>query len=234
MTDDSQGDERFEDAGADAASGTELDPVAVALGSDIRGLRKAQGLTLSELAERTGRSIGFLSQIERGLKKPSVGTLQSLGDALGLGIGWFMQGADVGDDPEERAVVVRGHQRRRISYTGLSSTDYLGMQDYLLSPDLNANHGLVLTTYAPGASSGDDLNGHEGEESGYVLSGVVVLELSENTHRLETGDSFHFDSAIPHRYSNPGPAPASTIMALVPMALRYGHAHSGADSTDGG
>ena len=229
MTDESMGAERFEDA-AEGEGGADLDPVAVALGSDIRGLRKAQGLTLSELAERTGRSIGFLSQIERGLKKPSVGTLQSLGDALGLGIGWFMQGADVGDDPEEHAVIVRGHQRRRISYTGLSSTDYLGMQDHLLSPDLNANHGLVLTTYAPGASSGDDLNGHEGEESGYVLSGTVVLELGERTYRLETGDSFHFDSAVPHRYSNPGPGPASTIMALVPMALRYGHAHAG--STD--
>lgn len=230
MTDDSQGEDRLDDGGAEPGGGTELDPVAVALGSDVRGLRKAQGLTLAELAERTGRSIGFLSQIERGLKKPSVGTLQSLGDALGLGIGWFMQGADVGEDPEERAVVVRGHQRRRISYTGLSSTDYLGMQDYLLSPDLNANHGLVLTTYAPGASSGDDLNGHEGEESGFVLSGTVVLELGERTYRLETGDSFHFDSAIPHRYSNPGPGPASTIMALVPMALRYGHAHGGGDA----
>ena len=62
MTDESMGAERFEDA-AEGEGGADLDPVAVALGSDIRGLRKAQGLTLSELAERTGRSIGFLSQI---------------------------------------------------------------------------------------------------------------------------------------------------------------------------
>jgi len=203
------------------------DPVAEALGSDIRGLRKANGLTLAELAEMTGRSVGFLSQVERGLKKPSVGTLQSIGDALGMGIGWFMQGADDADDPEERSVIVRRHQRRRLSYTGLSSTDYLGMQDWLVSPDLNANHGLVVTTYQPGASTGDDLNGHEGEESGMVLTGTVVLELGRKRYTLEPGDAFHFDSTIPHRYSNPGPDPASTIMALVPMALRYGHAHSG-------
>ncbi|MBN35671.1 MAG: Cro/Cl family transcriptional regulator [Rhodospirillaceae bacterium] len=204
-----------------------LDPVAVALGSDIRGLRKTKGLTLAELAELTGRSVGFLSQIERGLKKPSVGTLQSLGDALGLGIGWFLQGTEGGATTAERTVVVRRNQRRRLSYTGLSSTDYLGMQDWLVSPDLNANHGLVVTTYEPGASTGDDLNGHEGEESGMVLSGTIVLDLGDERYTLETGDSFHFDSAIPHRYSNPGKEPASTIMALVPMALRYGHAHSG-------
>lgn len=218
----------------DQGQGDGRDPVAVALGSDIRGLRKAQGLTLAELAERTGRSVGFLSQVERGLKKPSVGTLQSLGDALGTGIGWFLQAAEAGDDPEERAVVVRRHQRRRLAYTGLSSTDYLGMQDWLLSPDLNANHGMVLTTYEPGASTGDDLNGHEGEESGFVLSGTILLELGEKSFTLETGDSFHFDSAIPHRYSNPGSEPASTVMALVPMALRYGHAHMGDDGGEGG
>ena len=60
----------------------------------------------------------------------------------------------------------------------------------------------------------------------------AMLELGERTYRLETGDSFHFDSAIPHRYSNPGPDPASTIMALVPMALRYGHAHAGDAPTE--
>lgn len=226
MSDDGLRDDEIEEASGGSAA-SDLDPVAVALGSDVRGLRKAQGLTLAELAERTGRSVGFLSQVERGLKKPSVGTLQSLGDALGLGIGWFLQGAEVGDDPEERAVIVRGHQRRRLSYTGLAGTDYLGMQDYLLSPDLNANHGLVLTTYQPGANTGDDLYGHEGEESGFVLSGTILLELGDRSYTLETGDSFHFDSAIPHRYSNPGTVPATTIMALVPMALRYGHAHAG-------
>jgi len=167
--------------------------------------------------------------VERGLKKPSVGTLQSLGDALGMGIGWFLQGAEVGDDPEERAVIVRGHQRRRLSYTGLAGTDYLGMQDFLLSPDLNANHGLVLTTYQPGANTGDDLYGHEGEESGFVLAGTVRLELGERCYTLQAGDSFHFASTIPHRYSNPGTEPATTIMALVPMALRYGHAHGGGE-----
>ena len=203
-----------------------LDPVAVSLGNDIRGLRKTNGLTLADLAERTGRSVGFLSQVERGLKKPSVGTLQSIGDALGMGIGWFFQ-VEPGDDSEERAVIVRRRQRRRITYTPLHSTDYLGMEDYLLSPDLNREHGLVLTEYEPGASSGDDLNGHEGEESGYVVSGVLLLDHPDRTFRLEAGDSFHFRSEIPHRFRNPGPEKTVTVMALVPMALRYGHAHGG-------
>ncbi|MGY8996614.1 MAG: helix-turn-helix domain-containing protein, partial [Alphaproteobacteria bacterium] len=160
--DDNSHDPVVIDAGSDERSDSGLDPIAVSLGNDIRGLRKTNGLTLSDLARKTGRSIGFLSQVERGLKKPSVGTLQSIGDALGIGIGWFFQ-VEPGDEHEERDVVVRRRQRRRITYTPLHSTDYLGMEDYLLSPDLNREHGLVLTEYESGASSGDDLNGHEGE-----------------------------------------------------------------------
>jgi transcriptional regulator with XRE-family HTH domain len=229
--DDNSHDPVVIDAGSDERSDSGLDPIAVSLGNDIRGLRKTNGLTLSDLARKTGRSIGFLSQVERGLKKPSVGTLQSIGDALGIGIGWFFQ-VEPGDEHEERDVVVRRRQRRRITYTPLHSTDYLGMEDYLLSPDLNREHGLVLTEYESGASSGDDLNGHEGEESGYVVSGVLLLDHPDRTYRLEAGDSFHFRSDIPHRFRNPGPEKTVTVMALVPMALRYGHAHGGGQSDD--
>lgn len=230
MDDDSR-DDVVMDGGSDERSDGGLDPVALSLGNDIRGLRKTNGLTLADLAAKTGRSIGFLSQVERGLKKPSVGTLQSIGDALGMGIGWFFQ-VEPGDDNDERGVVVRRRQRRRITYTPLHSTDYLGMEDYLLSPDLNREHGLVLTEYEPGASSGDDLNGHEGEESGYVVSGILLLDHPERTYRLGAGDSFHFRSEIPHRFRNPGPEKTVTVMALVPMALRYGHAHGGGQAED--
>jgi len=224
--DDGNSNDLVMDGGSGERPDDRLDSVAISLGNDIRGLRKTNGLTLADLAEKTGRSIGFLSQVERGLKKPSVGTLQSIGDALGMGIGWFFQ-VEPGDDNEERDVVVRKRQRRRITYTPLHSTDYLGMEDYLLSPDLNREHGLVLTEYEPGASSGDDLNGHEGEESGYVVSGTLLLDHPDRTYRLEAGDSFHFRSEIPHRFRNPGPEKTVTVMALVPMALRYGHAHGG-------
>lgn len=224
--DDGNSNDLVMDGGSGERPDDRLDSVAISLGNDIRGLRKTNGLTLADLAEKTGRSIGFLSQVERGLKKPSVGTLQSIGDALGMGIGWFFQ-VEPGDDNEERDVVVRKRQRRRITYTPLHSTDYLGMEDYLLSPDLNREHGLVLTEYESGASSGDDLNGHEGEESGYVVSGTLLLDHPDRTYRLEAGDSFHFRSEIPHRFRNPGPEKTVTVMALVPMALRYGHAHGG-------
>lgn len=190
------------------------------LGSDIRAMRKARGLTLAGLAEASGRSVGFLSQVERGRKSPSVGTLQAIAEALGVGIGWFFQLGEA-DVSHERAVVVRRRKRRRLSYTTLGSTDYLGMVDELLSPTLEGDMALVLTTYRPGASSGDELYDHGGEEAGLVLAGTVDLLLGRRTHRLEAGDSFQFKSAVPHRYVNRGADEAQVLMVISPVALKY-------------
>ena len=74
------------------------------LGREIRQLRKAQGLTLAALAGRVGTSIGYLSQVERNLTKPSVKVLQDIGEALGVQIGWFFQ-ADPGASEAEAVVV---------------------------------------------------------------------------------------------------------------------------------
>ena len=64
------------------------------LGEDLRGLRRAQGLTLEDLAEASGKSVSFLSKIERGLARPSVTTLQELADSLGVSVGWFFEAGD--------------------------------------------------------------------------------------------------------------------------------------------
>ena len=50
----------------------------IQLGEDLRGLRKAQGLTLEDLATASGKSVSFISKIERGQARPSVTTLQEL------------------------------------------------------------------------------------------------------------------------------------------------------------
>ena len=213
-------------AGADEAGG---DAIALRLGQDIHGLRKARGMTLADLAEHTGRSVGFLSQIENGLKKPSVGSLQSISDALGIAIGWFFQN-DMTDESEERRHIVRHDQRRRLSYTPLaSSADYLGMIDYLISPTLTGQHAMVMSEYAPGASSGDDTYGHEGEESGFLLSGILDVQIGDQIYRLNPGDSFQFESHLPHRYHNPGDQVAKLMMTLVPVALRFGHSTEAAE-----
>lgn len=195
------------------------DPLA-SLGNDIRDLRKARNMTLQDLADATGKSIGFLSQVERNLTKPSVAALQDISEALGVHIGFFFQ-ADAFADSNERRFIVRKEHRRRLAYSELSSTDYLGLEDHLLSANLNGQLVLGLSRYKPGASTGDDCYHHQGEEAGIVLAGTLSLSLGEETYELKEGDSFSFPSHLPHRYANPSDdEDAVVVWCNTPITLR--------------
>lgn len=189
------------------------------LGDEIRQLRKVRGLTLQDLAAATGKSVGFLSQVERNITKPSVGALQDICEALGVHIGWFFQ-ADSETDEAERRFIVRHGNRRRLSYSGLASTDYLGLRDDLLSANLNGELVLGLSRYAPGASTGDDRYRHKGEEAGLVLTGILELTIGDDTFTLGEGDSFSFPSHLPHRYANPSGEETVVVWANTPITLR--------------
>jgi transcriptional regulator with XRE-family HTH domain len=122
------------------------DHVLSDLGSEIRQLRKVRGITLQQLALATGKSVGFLSQIERNLTKPSVAALQDISEALSVHIGWFFP-EDLAGSPEEREYIVRRHNRRRLTYSELSGTEYLGLHDSLLSANLNGELALGISRY---------------------------------------------------------------------------------------
>ena len=190
------------------------------LGNEIRQLRKVRGMTLQQLALATGRSVGFLSQVERNLTRPSVAALQDISAALGVYIGWFFPD-EGGGDAGEREVVVRAGARRRLTYSELSGTEYLGLHDHLLSANLNGNLALGISRYEPGASTGDDCYRHEGEEAGLVLSGTLELTVDDRVYRLAAGDSFSFDSRRHHRYVNPSASEDTVVVwANTPITLR--------------
>ena len=192
----------------------------VDLGSEIRQLRKVRGITLQQLALATGKSVGFLSQVERNLTKPSVAALQDISEALSVHIGWFFPDDSPGP-VAEREFIVRRQNRRRLTYSEHSGTEYLGLHESLLSANLNGNLALGLSRYEPGASTGDDSYGHDGEEAGLVLSGTLELTIDGVVHLLQAGDSFSFKSGLQHRYANPSATDETVVVwANTPITLR--------------
>jgi transcriptional regulator with XRE-family HTH domain len=190
-----------------AAIGDASEP-DVFVGGEIQGLRKARKMTLAQLALKSGVSTGHLSQIERGLSTPSIKALHSISRALDVNISWFFSPADPGP-PEEREFIVRSHNRRQIRFDA-------GVSDFLLTPSLNSSLELLLTTLAPGATSGGDPYTHEGEEAGIVMAGEMELWVDGNLFHLKQGDSFAFESTLPHRYRNPGSVDAVVIWSITP------------------
>lgn len=183
------------------------DTVIEMIGPKLRKLRKAHKLSLVELAAKTGFSIGFLSQAERDLSNLSVKALFDLSRALGVNITYFF--GDVEEQPRPTGPIVRAHERQKIFYGE-------GICDELVSPSSCTELELLWSRFPPGASSGELAYHHNGQEAGVVVSGKLELILGGEVHRLETGDSFGFESTTPHRYNNPGNTEAIVVWAITP------------------
>lgn len=177
------------------------------VGEQIRELRLVKRLTLQQLAEQVGVSVGYLSQIERNRSRLPIGTLRKICDVLGVHISWFFPNPGEGP-PEERGLVVRAKNRRRLSFTGL------GIGEELLSPNLAGPLELLMSTIEPGADSGE--YSHDGSEAGVVISGTMELWVKGQYVLLEEGDSFSFKSTEPHRCRNPGETPTKVVWVITP------------------
>ena len=160
----------------------------VAVGQRIRDLRRTRAMSLEAVAARTELSIGFLSQIERGLSSPSLRVLATLADVLGVGIAGLF-GAKENDAAAPDAIVTRERQRAELNLwrTGISKQ--------LLSPAGSEGRlNLFLVHMEPGGSTGDELYTHDGEEAGLVIEGEMKLTVDAESWTLKHGDSFRFAS----------------------------------------
>jgi transcriptional regulator with XRE-family HTH domain len=114
------------------------------LAGDIRRLRKARGLTLAGLATQLGRSVGWLSQVERGISLPTLADLRMMANHFKVPVSFFFSPAP--PDEKESAVIVRAGQRRRLA------AGQMGVVEELLSPDLGGLFEMIRCEFAGGTS----------------------------------------------------------------------------------
>ena len=179
------------------------------VGAMVRDLRLARGKTIAELGQAIGRSVGYVSQIERDQSGISIATLQKIADALGVGINWFFQGPGAAP-PGEREVVVRKGNRRILDLSGE------GVIEELLSPTLTGQLEMIVTTFQPKASTGRGGRLRKGEEAGLLLSGELHLFVDGKRYRLSAGDSYSLRHKGRHRFENTSAAPAVLLCAITP------------------
>lgn len=172
------------------------------LGERIRALRKRRRLPLSEVAAITGRSIGYLSQIERGLSSPTVRELAQLAGALGVD---FLELLAEPSGARPGAPVRRRADETLIPFRGQ------GVIKRVLAPPNEGSISFYVMHIAVGGTSGDEPYTHDGEEAGYVLRGEVSLTIDGRNFLLRPGDSFRFMSHRPHQFSNAGRREAEVL-----------------------
>jgi transcriptional regulator with XRE-family HTH domain len=180
----------------------------------LRETRIRHGLTLNEVAERTGISVTHMSRLERGQRQPSIGVLRQLAELYGVGIGEL-----VGETAAVQHKVVRVDTPLRpeesdngpnTTLTGIAGHNGLGVVQLDISEETRRHR----------------LSQHDDEEWIYVLRGRLELELGSETLQLGVGDSIHFDARTPHRLTPASRKATRVLIVCAPLRLRPpGNAH---------
>ena len=104
---------------------------------------------------------------------------------------------------------------RPVDFRGSANVYAQGIKEQLFTPETPERIELLMAAMAPGSSSGAEFYTHPGGESGLVAVGAMKHFVRNKTFLLREGDTFKFQSTIPHRFENPGPSEAHILWALV-------------------
>jgi len=168
------------------------------LGRHVRELRQGKRLTLAQLAASAGISTSALSQIERGVIEPSLGTLWQLNDVLGSSLFDFFNRPQ-----RERVQVCRSDERNVVQLDGCSYQTLVQASRRRLD--------LFILTLEPGDEPVRAPIAHYGEECGLVTAGRLEVHVRDERHMLEEGDSIWFDSTLPHTFRAAGGTTCTSI-----------------------
>ena len=171
------------------------DEQAERIGSRIRRLRHARGLTLVQLAEAALLSHPFLSQLERGLARPSIGSLEKIARALGSSQLELLSGDDLlSADDEVASQSPVALVRRTEGTTG----HYGEGEARMLVTGSRRFHPMEMVG---GNLEFGDHFAHAEDEFVHVVAGRVEVDLGDSgLHRLEEGDSLYYAGGTPHRW----------------------------------
>jgi len=183
----------------------------VAIGREVKAVRKQQNITVLELSKKTGISPGMLSKIENGLTSPSLTTLQTLSEALSVSLTSFFRRFE----EQRSAVLVKAGSGMDVDRAGTRA----GHQYNLLGHVGSNASGVIVEPYLIELTTESDTFAtfqHDGIEFIYMLEGEVDYHHAGQVYRLEPGDSFTFDGDAPH-----GPGKLTTLPARYLSIITY-------------
>lgn len=224
---------RDEVAGAPTGTGD----LAGDIGRRLAAYRGQRGIRVAELAREVGVTPSLISQIERGLSRPSVSTLFAIAQALNVPVDAFFReppqmppqsvepGANGGasgasasewtpsadshsPDTSDGRYVVRRDGRAVIDIEG-------GVRWERLTRTTLDHLDFFELVYEPGAQSHPRQYTHPGTEMVLVTSGCLEIAIGFESYLLKPGDSINFPSSMPHRYVNPGEETARAVTAIL-------------------
>lgn len=163
------------------------------IGKKVKELRTRKKITLKDLSSKTNLSTGFLSQMERGLTAIATDSLLKIAYALGVNLNYFFS-----DTKMSKKCIIRSYEKE------IFQIQNSGFVIYSLTNDIDNKNMLPRFIVLLPLNNDEPVDSypHEGEEFIYVLEGTLTLFINNERNELFPGDSAHYNSEIPHNWTN--------------------------------
>lgn len=161
------------------------------IGTQVKSLRTALGMTMADLSKATSLSLGMLSKIENGQTSPSLATLQALSAALNIPLASFFQKFD----EAREASHVKAGTGLTIERRGTRSGHVYQLLGAPLRNKVHLEPYLITLTKD---SDAYPLFQHAGVEFIYMLQGELVYRHVDKDYVMTPGDALFFDAGAPH------------------------------------
>jgi transcriptional regulator with XRE-family HTH domain len=168
------------------------------IGREVRHWRRARGMTLGQVGERSGLNAGYLSQIENDKALPSLDALMAIADAMDVPAAWLLLNST------RPPRVVRASERPSLATPDANAA--VTEVDGGTSRDIRV---LEVAT-PPGVRTGE--HAHTGDEHHLVLGGRYRMTQGEHTYELGPGDYLAWDASVPHDVENIGHEPGRLLL----------------------
>jgi len=175
------------------------------LAQRLKKFRQNHGLTLEQVATRSGLTQGYLSKLERGVSEPSISSVLKLADAYDVSISELI--GHTNDKSHQAVTIVRKEERSSLSQSNTKVKIEAIAEQRIIK---KMNPFIIYPTQERDAKPLHDP--HPGEEFILVLKGTIKIFIGNNSFVLNKGDSVYFDANIPHRIANQGKEQAEVLV----------------------
>jgi len=182
------------------------------VGEKISRLREGAGLSVEQLAERSGLEPDELERIEREMISPALGVLTKISAGLGVRLGRFF---DMG--PRKYYALVRSSDEKVATRVATKNGADYGYEYTSLGFEKRERvmEPFLITINPPSDTSEmEKPSTHDGEEFVYVLEGELEIQLQDEKFLLQPGDSLYYDASVPHRVLHRGQGTAKVLAVI--------------------
>lgn len=180
------------------------------IGEGIREFRKQKGMTLTELAEKSGFTASYLSQLERDIIEPSLTALRKICLVLDVPIYYFLS-----DAKDSQSTIIRKGERQKLALPK-TSVVYEFLTPMGLDQNIKPKMEIIYIQIEPKQWSSEEYFSHNADECMIMMEGTIEVALDDERVTLYEGDSIYIVQNVKHKYYNPTDKKAYLISIICP------------------